>query len=49
MLITYRADEATGLWLPESLEHKTQNTKSFEVVEGKSEFRNCRALPRTPR
>jgi len=49
MLITYGVEGATGLWLPVSMEHQTENTSPYEKIEGKAEYTNCRTVPRTPR
>jgi hypothetical protein len=45
MLITYGADDPTGLWLPVSMDHQTEG--DGPTVEGHAEYRNCRAVPRT--
>jgi hypothetical protein len=49
MSITFDANRATGLWLPVSMEHQTGDTWSYETIEGKANYRNCRAVPRTRR
>jgi len=49
MTITYGADGPTGLWLPVSMENQTEDTSRYETIEGKAEYTNCRAVPRTPR
>jgi hypothetical protein len=49
MTITYGADGQTGLWLPVSMEHQTEDLSRYETIEGKAEYTNCRAVPRTPR
>ena len=49
MSVTFGADRATGLRLPVSMEHQTGDTWSYETIEGKAEYKNCRAVPRTPR
>ena len=49
MSVTFGADRATGLRLPVSMEHQTGDTWSYETIEGKAEYTNCRAAPRTPR
>jgi hypothetical protein len=49
MSLTYGADRATGRWLPVSMEHQLADPGSNETIEGKAEYKNCRAVPRTAR
>jgi len=49
MSVSFRANRAAGLWLPASMEHQTKDTWSYETIEGRAEYKNCRVVPRTSR
>jgi hypothetical protein len=46
MSIEYGPEPVTKLWLPVSMEHVAADSGSYETLEGKAEYKNCRVVPR---